>query len=247
MNSSTEIDPAQFPRKLNLGCGWDRREGYLNVDLNAFYHPDLVCDIRNLPMLPPSHYVEIVAQDVLEHLPRTATASTLREWNRLLEIGGLLRLRIPSIEGLTTLFAKNPTFAKQCELMQCLFGTQAYTGDFHLTSFSKVLLEGYLNRTGFKLDQLSMRDGWLFDATARKVANCGPSLDVQKTKLLKVPSDEVFLQKVYEVMLHRQPDSEGRAFYGNALAAGQLKREEVLASIEGSPEFRALHADTGDI
>ena len=34
----TDFDPAAWPRKLNLGCGFDRRQGYVNVDLHDFHH-----------------------------------------------------------------------------------------------------------------------------------------------------------------------------------------------------------------
>jgi hypothetical protein len=247
MDPTNAFDAARFPRKLNLGCGPDRREGYLNVDLNAFYKPDLVCDVRELTMLPSGHYVEIIAQDLLEHLPRMATASSLREWNRLLEIGGRLQLRVPSLEGLMELFRKNQSFSKQRELLQCLFGTQAYNGDFHLTSFTRVLLEGYLVRTGFNLERLTVRDEWLFDADARKVAEAGSSLDAQKAALLRVADDGDFLCETYRLLLKRHPDAEGRSFFSRGLASAQLTRTQVLAIIEGSPEFQALHPDAGDV
>lgn len=247
MDQTKEFDASRFPRRLNLGCGWDHRDGYLNVDLNAFHNPDLVSDVRKLPMLPSGHYVEIIAQDVLEHLPRTSTASTLLEWNRLLAIDGRLHLRVPSLEGLARLFEKYKTFEKHRELMQCLFGTQGYTGDCHQTSFTAVLLEGYLTRSGFHVDQLAMRDEWLFDVDARKTSHVAPLLEERKAALLELGEDEEFLAQAYQVMLRRQPDSEGRSFYAKALAASQLTREQVLAIIEGSPEFRTVHGDSDDI
>src|ERR1700733_3692290 len=122
-------DPAAVPDRLNLGCGFDHREGYLNVDINDFHHPDLVADVTDLHMLPDSSCQEIVAQDVLEHLPRTATIPALQEWNRLLDDGGLLRLRVPSVLDLAELLraAEDQTIERQELLVQCLFGTQAYT------------------------------------------------------------------------------------------------------------------------
>jgi predicted SAM-dependent methyltransferase len=53
--------------KLNLGCGFDHRAGYLNVDMHPFTNPDLVADVLDLSMLPAATYDEIIAQDVLEH------------------------------------------------------------------------------------------------------------------------------------------------------------------------------------
>src|SRR4051794_7895478 len=76
---NTTPNPA-FPRRLNLGCGFDIREGYLNVDVNDFHKPDLVCDITNLRDLPANYFDEVLAQDVLEHIPRLKTQDTLAEW-----------------------------------------------------------------------------------------------------------------------------------------------------------------------
>src|SRR6478672_11115968 len=67
------FDPNAHPRRLNLGCGFDYREGFLNIDLNDFHKPDLVADVRNLHSLPSDFYEELVANDVLEHLERAET------------------------------------------------------------------------------------------------------------------------------------------------------------------------------
>ena len=245
MRRRARFDATRFPRRLNLGCGTDRRDGYVNVDFNAFYKPDLVADVRDLGMLPSAYYEEIVAQDVLEHLPRAATPRALREWNRLLVPGGSLELRVPSIEALMQLFAESGTFARHEELAQCLFGTQAYDGDYHHAGFTKVLLEGYLERAGFRVDRLSLRDAWLFDVTARKTGNALDALDAQRSTLLRIDDHERFLDQAYALLLRRPPDEEGRSFFTKALRTGELGRSEVIAIIEGSPEFRALHRDPG--
>jgi hypothetical protein len=72
-----EFDYRKYPNNLNLGCGFDKRPGYTNVDMNSFHSPDLVCDVLDLSVLPKNYYVEIVAQDILEHLPRNLTKSAL--------------------------------------------------------------------------------------------------------------------------------------------------------------------------
>ena len=57
----SEFDWRAYPDRLNLGCGFDRREGYTNVDFQEFHHPDLHADVRDLGMLPSDHYREIIA------------------------------------------------------------------------------------------------------------------------------------------------------------------------------------------
>jgi hypothetical protein len=52
----TAFDPAKFPKRVNLGCGFDHRPGFLNVDIHDFHHPDLLADVTQLDMLPSGQY-----------------------------------------------------------------------------------------------------------------------------------------------------------------------------------------------
>ncbi|MBA2280311.1 MAG: methyltransferase domain-containing protein [Acidimicrobiia bacterium] len=163
---SAPFDPEAHPRKLNLGCGWDVRNGYLNVDLHEVHQPDLVADITDLSMLPSGFYEEIVAQDVLEHLRREDALPALREWARLLQPGGRLFLRVPNLIGLLGLLAERTTIESQRELVQCLFGTQAYNGDYHQNGYTELLLRQTLFEAGFGDPEFTSKDDWLFDVVA---------------------------------------------------------------------------------
>ena len=170
LNPPTDVFAWELhPRRLNLGCGWDKRDGFLNIDLHGFHEPDLVADVRNLDMLPSGQYDEIVAQDVLEHLTRADGPVALREWARLLRIGGQLVLRLPDLIGLLDTLRASDDPAHQTNMVQCLFGTQAYNGDFHLNGFTEALLRHALHDAGFDVESLVGRDGWLFDVVARRV------------------------------------------------------------------------------
>lgn len=39
-------------RRLNVGCGFDIRPDYINVDMNDFHSPDVVADIVDLDGFP---------------------------------------------------------------------------------------------------------------------------------------------------------------------------------------------------
>ncbi|MBD1926664.1 methyltransferase domain-containing protein [Trichocoleus sp. FACHB-90] len=166
----SEFDSSKYPRKLNLGCGFDIRPDYINVDFQEFHNPDLVADIRKLDILPSDYYEEIVAQDCLEHFPRCDTEPTLAEWSRLLKSGGILKLRVPNLIGLLELFLweEKQSIEDQKTLVQCLFGTQAYEGDWHLTGFTQLLLEHYLEQAGFFKIKIQSKDHWLFDVVCEK-------------------------------------------------------------------------------
>ncbi len=235
-----DFEALAYPDRLNLGCGWDLRAGYLNVDLHDFHGPDLVADVTDLAMLPDGRYVEILAQDVLEHLPRTATLATLCKWNRLLAPGGTLVLRIPSLLDLATLFADPGHQAPEQQewLMQCLFGTQAYTGDVHLTSFTRPLLAHHLEQAGFGVRTWELRDQWLFELEVEKTG--APRLDstlVEHEDLLRQVGDQArFLDEAYQRVLGREPDPVGQEFFLARLRAGDLTTRQVLETLLASPE-----------
>lgn len=239
------FDAGRWPERLNLGCGFDHREGYLNVDFQAFHAPDLVADVSDLPMLPSGRYVEILAQDVLEHLPRSATVPTLAEWNRLLAPGGRLELRVPSLFDLVDLFRRpenlNPN--RQEALLQSLFGTQAYTGDTHLTSFTRPLLEHHLDQEGFRPVEWTVRDEWLFELVAEKVGESTYSARFARFAPLLAQTDvDAFLAAAYEEILGRAPDEAGHYYFGGVLRSGELTYRDVLLQLERSAEGQARAA-----
>lgn len=173
-SSIPTFDPESFPPRLNLGCGFDHRDGYLNVDFQDFHHPELQADVRHLDALPDGFYLEVVAQDVLEHLPRTDVAGALAEWARVTKVGGVLILRVPDVLGVARLLSERRTLEEQELLIQNLFGTQAYSGDFHHFGFTEYLLRHYLWQAGFNTRSIVQRDEWLFDVEAVRVEHAAP-------------------------------------------------------------------------
>ena len=80
-------------KRLNLGCGYDYREGYLNVD-NAGRCDKLV-DLSKDWQLPGEWFEEIVAQDIIEHLPDTV--GFMNKCWQIMEKGGKLLIRTPGV------------------------------------------------------------------------------------------------------------------------------------------------------
>jgi SAM-dependent methyltransferase len=83
--------------RLNLGCGADVREGWVNADLKARRPEVQAVDLRVTPWpWADGSASEIVAQDVLEHLPDTV-AFFDEAW-RVLADGGRLTVRVPRFD-----------------------------------------------------------------------------------------------------------------------------------------------------
>ena len=61
-------DPT-LPRRLNLGCGFDRFQGFLNTDNFSHCQPDALLDIESTPWDLPNDYLEyVLVKHVLEHV-----------------------------------------------------------------------------------------------------------------------------------------------------------------------------------
>ncbi|WP_422823455.1 class I SAM-dependent methyltransferase [Variovorax rhizosphaerae] len=116
---------------MNLGCGYDVRPGYLNVDLHERHGPDLVANVLSLGMLPSGKFAEIVAQDVLEHVERQQVHVALTAWARLLAPEGVIQVRVPSLELMFRMLAQpqNRPADEAAKVIHLMYGTQAYTGD----------------------------------------------------------------------------------------------------------------------
>ncbi len=77
--------------KLNLGCGKDLRQGYVNVDIIG---GDVQVDLWKFPWPWPDNGAdEILMNQVLEHLPDTY--GTMAEVKRILKPGGTFKGAVP--------------------------------------------------------------------------------------------------------------------------------------------------------
>jgi len=90
-------------KKLNLGCGHDKRPGFINIDANEMLEPD---EVLNLEVFSLSgHFTEnsvelIVANDIIEHLFRWEAMELMNEMYMVLIDGGTLEMRLPDFEAI---------------------------------------------------------------------------------------------------------------------------------------------------
>lgn len=234
----------QQHRKLNVGCGFDHREGYVNVDMHARHEPDVVANVLDLAAFPSGYYDELIAQDVLEHVTRFDVRKALFEWNRVLAIGGKIFVRTTELGGLVRLLEvpEHQGIDDQERLIQNIFGTQAYTGDFHLSGFTEPLFRFYMWEAGFDLISLALHQGAFLDGWARKTRHLG-------FEHAETPGDPAFVEAVCHQVLGRAPTTaevglnfagaaERRQFVMTLLLSDEAKRRMK----ERAPVFpRTLH------
>lgn len=95
------LDASPSPRgiSLNLGCGYKKLDGYINIDSRTEVNPDIVCDITTgLPY--EDSLVDIVrAFDFLEHIPPDNVIDVMNEIWRVLKPDGIFESHTPSTDG----------------------------------------------------------------------------------------------------------------------------------------------------
>lgn len=164
--------------KLNLGCGPDLKDGYVNADFRDIPGVTKV-DLSKFPWPWPDDSVDqILMLDFLEHFPYRKTTTIIRECWRVLKLGGKLEVQVPDLEHCARAAAMTGPFlcnrcgwqypmhdlradffiCKQCrqpwtECAQAaihrLYGGQDYEGNWHFTAFTTLQLNRMLQAHGF--------------------------------------------------------------------------------------------------
>jgi len=85
--------------RLNLGCGFRKKEGFINIDSNPDTNPDLLHDVAQGLPYDNDSVDSIIAFDFLEHLERMEVVGLMKEIYRVLKSGGQFTHVTPSSEG----------------------------------------------------------------------------------------------------------------------------------------------------
>jgi len=164
--------------KLNIGCGGDYREGYINIDFSNTRSDgepikvDLVHDVsKGLPYEDAS-VEEIVAHEFLEHQNRHQAVAFLKEFARVLKPGGLLDITVPpALKQMKMLMlamqaSKNVTW-EDFEQAHQKFSVFKYVddlcgathvnskGDSHLSVWSPSMLKMIIEHCGFSVQEIT--------------------------------------------------------------------------------------------
>lgn len=134
--------------KLNLGCGGDVREGFVNVDVRREPGVEAVCDAAHLPF-SDGVFGEVVASDLLEHFSWRRTGEVLQEWRRVLRSGGELVVKVPNMHTLIQMYGKGRIPFQ--EFIRIAYGNQDYAENTHRAGFNPELIRYLLEENGFEV------------------------------------------------------------------------------------------------
>lgn len=91
-------------KRLNIGCGRDYREGWINYDISSECNPDMVLDIRlhqlydlDKKLIPKDTVDEIYISGVLEQIGENEhLIHAMNECHRVLKPGGKMIVVVPN-------------------------------------------------------------------------------------------------------------------------------------------------------
>jgi predicted SAM-dependent methyltransferase len=129
--------------RLDIGCGDNKRVGFIGVDIRRSKAVDVVADARKLPFRDGS-FDHVYSSHLIEHFSHREVQSVLAEWVRVLKKGGILEIRCPDLRARALLFFLNPSWLNVTNI----YGGQDYAGNYHKCGFSYGLLKGLLKSCG---------------------------------------------------------------------------------------------------
>ncbi|MFO7974348.1 MAG: hypothetical protein R6V12_06930 [Candidatus Hydrogenedentota bacterium] len=86
--------------KLNLGCGRDYREGWLNADINRAVKADMYLDMREGLPFHDNAVGHVMLDNVLEHVPRNRYFGFLEELHRICMPEAKIEVYAPHYSGI---------------------------------------------------------------------------------------------------------------------------------------------------
>jgi len=146
--------------RLNLGCGPDIKEGYVNIDTCPIDASKVVkMDIRNLSYGKGS-VDEIYARDVIEHMSLEDTKKSLQNWGEILKSGGKLFIQTVCWDSVIRAYYAGVWNVEVVNYM--LFAGKNWVDgisrpeDFHKSTYSPQYLSQLVESNGMKVDKIEL-------------------------------------------------------------------------------------------
>lgn len=179
-----EIRPKGELLIADIGSGAESpyfQEGkVVSFDIREEVKPDVVCDVRYLPV-PDQTFDIVFSSHTLEHFPWTSVDKVLKEWSRVLKVGGELRLFLPNLRWAAQHLIEDKMLPHD---LWVLYGEQDYAKNYHASGFTPSAIKGLIESLGIYED-IEVREGpidgplssvsWSMHVFAKKVRH--PEID----------------------------------------------------------------------
>jgi predicted SAM-dependent methyltransferase len=155
---------------LDLGSGdsqyWIPEGTRIRIDNDPTVKPDICCDVRFLPFA--DCFVDMIfASHILEHFSFKEVISVLKEWGRVLKIGGKIVIIVPNLKWAAKQILKTPGLHGESAMKATWMfysgqhGTlqTAYT-DYHMSGYTPESMKELIEKTGiFELVDQTTSEG----------------------------------------------------------------------------------------
>lgn len=125
-----------------------------SFDIREDMKPDVVCDVRHLPV-PDQTFDIVYSSHTLEHFSWRAVDKVLKEWCRVLKVGGELRLVVPNLRHVAQRILDDAIYPTD---MWVLYGEQDYPKNFHAVGFTPNSLKGIVESLGI-FEDIQIKEG----------------------------------------------------------------------------------------
>lgn len=227
----------ECPRKLHFGCGYDKRDGYLNVDMDPNCRPDLVVVNADYSAVPRNYFTEVLAMDVLEHVPRARTLDLLLDFADYLVDHGKVLIQTTSILHAAVKIQSSKDYVSLHGRTGWMFGNQQHPADFHYTGFTDRTLQTHLMAAGFTVEKMELRQGWLLYVEATKTSDWTSMLESARDL-----SDKEFVSRAFREVLCFEPSESDVTHWARALGK-ERTRKQLLKELFSAPERLFITAE----
>ena len=148
--TNSNINHAHSPLRLNIG-GTTPLDGWKILNIQPGEGVDYIGSCTDLGQFKNASVNEVYASHIFEHLSYVnELLDTLKEVQRILKTGGILRCSVPDFEILCKMFL-HPSLSGEQRffIMNMIFGGQQDPHDFHKVGLSWELMSSYLQQAGF--------------------------------------------------------------------------------------------------
>lgn len=213
-NPAWKIKPPGSKLIADIGAGpispYMLDEGeVVSFDIREDIKPDVVCDVRYLPVENETFDI-VFSSHTLEHFGWTSVDRVLKEWTRVLKIGGELRLVVPNLRHVAQRILDDNLIPTD---LWVLYGEQDYPKNFHAAGFTPNILKRLVEANGCYEDIQVLEgnfngppipESWNLQLKAKKVKS--PKLDNITPPDIESgpPSNNVMPVRIYDEIRERE-------------------------------------------
>lgn len=154
-------------RKLEIGPGGDPTPGHEYLDHYAHDNVTHVCRADAPLPFEDGVFDEVLAIHVLEHFDREKVVPALKEWLRILKLGGICKVHVPNARHVFNAFLHSDNFEDKWQILLAVFGTEKEREWGHKYLPDEVVMRHFFEESGFEITRMTTAEdrhtaGWKY-------------------------------------------------------------------------------------